>query len=62
MNPPEGCRFAPRCWMARDLCKTKTPELKTIDEKGHSVGCHFWEESRELAAKVQEQQKLELAK
>lgn len=52
LNPPEGCRFAPRCWMARDICKTKTPELQPVDDKGHTVACHFWQESRELAAQI----------
>jgi len=62
LNPAEGCRFAPRCWMARDICKTKTPELQAVDDKGHSVACHFWQESRELAVKVLEQQKIESTK
>lgn len=52
LNPPEGCRFAPRCWMARDICKTKTPELQSVDDKGHTVACHFWQESRELALQI----------
>ncbi len=52
LNPPEGCRFAPRCWMARDICKTKTPELQPVDDKGHTVACHFWKESRDLAAQI----------
>ncbi|MCA5011288.1 ABC transporter ATP-binding protein, partial [Clostridioides difficile] len=28
LNPPEGCRFAPRCWMAQDICKKETPALR----------------------------------
>lgn len=59
LDPPEGCRFAPRCWMARDICKTKTPELKDIDNRGHRTACHFWQESRELAAEIQGENVLE---
>lgn len=45
MNPKPGCRFAPRCWMARPECSVKTPELKVV-EPGHCVACHFAGESR----------------
>lgn len=47
MNPKPGCRFAPRCPMARECCKTETPALREI-APGHSVACHFFEESRTL--------------
>ena len=53
VNPGEGCRFAPRCWMAKDICKTKAPELSPIDETGHCVACHFWQDSKELAVDAQ---------
>ncbi len=38
-NPPEGCRFHPRCRFARDVCRSKEPELKEV-ERGHFVACH----------------------
>lgn len=40
INPPSGCRFHPRCWMARDICKQEEPKL---EEKmpGHWSACHF---------------------
>lgn len=47
LNPAPGCRFAPRCPMAKECCKSETPELREI-EPGHSVRCHFYEESRNL--------------
>lgn len=47
LNPKPGCRFAPRCPMAKECCKTETPALKEV-APGHSVACHFWEESRNL--------------
>ncbi|GHT83537.1 ABC transporter ATP-binding protein [Spirochaetia bacterium] len=48
MNPKPGCRFAPRCWMARDTCFSDNPD-PTEYESGHFVSCHYAEESRELA-------------
>ncbi len=46
-NPPPGCYFHPRCSYAKDICKTKEPELKEI-EPDHYVTCHF---ARELSLK-----------
>ncbi|HEX9066966.1 MAG TPA: oligopeptide/dipeptide ABC transporter ATP-binding protein [Streptosporangiaceae bacterium] len=40
LDPPSGCRFHPRCWLARDICKTEAPEL-TDRGNGHPVACHF---------------------
>lgn len=40
LNPPDGCRFYPRCSYTMDVCKKKVPELKEV-EKGHLVACHL---------------------
>ena len=48
VDPKPGCRFAPRCWMAQDICQKQTPELKDTG-CGHCVACHFYQESREKA-------------
>jgi oligopeptide/dipeptide ABC transporter ATP-binding protein len=48
LNPKPGCRFAPRCWMARDICTKDTPKLEEVSQ-GHCVACHFKNESRETA-------------
>ncbi|MFV9507192.1 MAG: ABC transporter ATP-binding protein [Oscillochloridaceae bacterium umkhey_bin13] len=40
INPPPGCRFSPRCWIARDICKEQEPALEE-KRKGHWVSCHF---------------------
>lgn len=43
IEPKPGCRFAPRCKYATEVCFTKTPEL--VDAGGrHFVACHRYEE------------------
>jgi peptide/nickel transport system ATP-binding protein len=39
-NPPDGCRFHPRCPLAVDICRTVDPEIATI-LPGHRVACHL---------------------
>lgn len=40
LNPPNGCRFHPRCSYAMDVCRKERPAL--IDAgKGHLVACHL---------------------
>lgn len=34
-----GCRFAPRCWFAEDICKTRTPPLELIAATTGSAAC-----------------------
>jgi peptide/nickel transport system ATP-binding protein len=40
-NFPPGCRFAPRCPVARPECSEKVPELLEV-EPGRFVRCPFW--------------------
>jgi len=40
-NFPPGCRFAPRCPIARPECSEKIPELLEV-EPGRFVRCPFW--------------------
>ena len=38
VEPPPGCRFAPRCAYARDACTQATPALRDVGA-GHRVAC-----------------------
>ena len=40
VNPPAGCRFAPRCRYATDKCRTEGPEL-TGETTAHTYRCFF---------------------
>jgi oligopeptide/dipeptide ABC transporter ATP-binding protein len=40
INPPVGCRFAPRCKFAMDVCTEKEPLLRQI-APGHRMACHL---------------------
>ena len=42
-NPPKGCRFAPRCPYARDICVEKEPPVVEVSP-GHYSKCHFAKE------------------
>ncbi len=39
-NPPPGCRFHPRCPIAVDVCRERTPELVQLGP-GHLAACHL---------------------
>jgi peptide/nickel transport system ATP-binding protein len=39
-NPPEGCRFHPRCPRAAAVCKTEIPGMRDLGG-GHRAACHL---------------------
>lgn len=40
---PQGCRFAPRCPFADELCRTKMPDLQ-VHNDNHKVRCWHYDE------------------
>jgi peptide/nickel transport system ATP-binding protein len=43
LNPPEGCRFAPRCQKVMDICRKEYPQ-EYVKSDGHKVSCHLYRE------------------
>ena len=42
-DPPQGCKFHPRCDHAMDICRQSQPEFKEI-APGHFAACHLHEQ------------------
>jgi peptide/nickel transport system ATP-binding protein len=42
LDPPQGCRFHPRCAYAMNVCKIQEPPLRGIGKKEHVVACHLY--------------------
>ena len=49
ITPPPGCRFAPRCREAMDLCQTVKPMLAQV-EPGRACACHLYPACRPAEA------------
>ena len=41
LDPPQGCKFHPRCSAVMEVCSRELPILKEI-EPGHWVACHLY--------------------
>jgi oligopeptide/dipeptide ABC transporter ATP-binding protein len=41
IDPPEGCRFAPRCPYVQDKCRAEMPPLIEAETPGHEYRCWF---------------------
>jgi oligopeptide/dipeptide ABC transporter ATP-binding protein len=41
VNPPRGCRFAPRCAYARDKCRQEDPPLLPTSSPDHVYACWY---------------------
>ena len=40
INPPSGCPFRTRCWLAQDICAEEIPPLREV-APNHWAACHF---------------------
>jgi oligopeptide/dipeptide ABC transporter ATP-binding protein len=40
LNPPSGCPFRTRCWLAQDICARERPPLRAVGPD-HLAACHF---------------------
>jgi oligopeptide/dipeptide ABC transporter ATP-binding protein len=40
LEPPQGCKFHPRCAQAMDICMQEVPRLQEV-APGHFVACHL---------------------
>ena len=41
VDPPDGCRFAPRCPYVQDRCRAEAPPLREASVPGHLYRCWF---------------------
>jgi peptide/nickel transport system ATP-binding protein len=48
VDPPPGCRFAPRCRFAMPVCREAIPPLREVGS-GHKVACVLWPAVQEAA-------------
>ncbi len=44
MDPPEGCKFHPRCAHAMDVCRREVPRWREV-APGHYAACHLNDQS-----------------
>jgi peptide/nickel transport system ATP-binding protein len=42
VNPPQGCRFHPRCEYAQDICMKEKPQFFEANDDKHKVACWLY--------------------
>ena len=48
LDPPSGCPFRTRCWLAEDVCAAERPALREVAPE-HFAACHFADDPARLA-------------
>lgn len=51
VDPPKGCRFAPRCPFSRDQCHQEFPAMQEV-AVGHRAACHRIEDIEDIRAEA----------
>jgi len=51
LNPPSGCVFHTRCFVAQDRCRTEAPRMRDMGA-GHQVACHFPLEAQQVGTVI----------
>ena len=54
-NPPSGCGFHTRCSEAMDLCRTESPQWRSLGTSGHRVRCHLYDTAVPVSVPIQRQ-------
>ena len=49
LDPPSGCPFRTRCWLAEEVCAAERPALREVAPE-HFAACHFADDPERLAA------------
>jgi oligopeptide/dipeptide ABC transporter ATP-binding protein len=44
LNPPPGCHFHTRCYLATERCRREVPPLQQLGD-GHAVACHHHDQA-----------------
>lgn len=56
IDPPSGCRFAPRCAYAREKCHVEAPSLQPTENPDHEYACWYPVGSAEFVEREEELQ------
>ena len=56
LNPPQGCRYHPRCPYVQERCREQKPLLEKVngrDDQERWVACHYWRQIKTVAKETQ---------
>jgi len=55
LNPPQGCRYHPRCPYVQERCREEKPLLEKVNgrpDQERWVACHYWQQIRTASKEV----------